>query len=87
MRNDAVAAGHLTDLRTWWDMCVILALNSVFFDSSKAFVILKEMYLPMGRVIFEDKRILFTTEGRQYLDAAIGATFFVKSYVSVKMKE
>ena len=86
--DDAAAAGHLTGLRSWWDMlCDIGPQFGYFVNSSKTFLIVKEMHLPMARAIFKDTGIQFTTEGRRYLGAAIGSAVFVKSYVSVKVKE
>ena len=86
--DDAAAAGHLTDLRTWWDIiCDIGPQFGYFVNSSKTFLIVKETHLPMTRSIFEDTGIQFTTEGRCYLGAAIGTSDFVKSYVSDKVKE
>ena len=56
--DDAVAAGHLTDLRTWWDMlCDIGPQFGYFVDSSKTFLIVKETHLPIGHAMFEDTRI------------------------------
>ena len=86
--DDAAAAGHLTGLRSWWDiLCDIGPQFGYFVNSSKTFLIVKEMHLPMARAIFKDTGIQFTTEGRRYLGAAIGSAVFVKSYVSVKVKE
>ena len=86
--DDAAAAGHLTDLHTWWDiLCDIGPQFGYFVNSSKTFLIVKETHLPMARSIFGDTGIQFTTEGRRYLGAAIGSSDFVKSYVSDKVKE
>ena len=86
--DDAAAAGHLTGLCSWWDvLCDIGPQFGYFVNSSKTFLIVKEMHLPMARAIFKDTGIQFTTEGRRYLGAAIGSAVFVKSYVSVKVKE
>ena len=44
--DDAAAAGHLTDLRTWWDMlCDIGPHFGYFVNSSKTFLIVKEAHL------------------------------------------
>ena len=89
--DDAAAAGHLTDLCTWWDILCDIGPQFGYFNLSiqlaKTFLIVKETHLLMARSIFEDTGIQFTTEGRRYLGAAIGSSDFVKSYVSDKVKE
>ena len=86
--DDAAAAGHLADLRSWWDMlCDIGPRFGYFVNSSKTFLIVKETHLPMARAIFEDTGIQFTTEGRRYLGAAIGSADFVQSFVNDKVKQ
>ena len=86
--DDAVAAGLLTDLRTWWDMlCDIGPQFGYFVNSSKTFLIVKETHLPMAHAIFENTGIQITTQGRRYLGAAIGSADFVQSFVNDKVKE
>ena len=80
--DDAAAAGHLADLRTWWDMlCDIGPQFGYFVNSSKKVLIVKEIHLPLARSIFGDTGIQFTTEGRWYLGAALGSSIFIRSQV------
>ena len=63
--DDAAAVGHLTDVCTWWDiLCDISPQFDHFINSSKTFLIMKEIHLLMACSIFEDTGIQFTTEGR-----------------------
>ena len=61
--DDVAAAGHLADLRTWWDMlCDIGPQFGYFVNSSKTFLIVKGIHLPLARSIFGDTGVQFTTE-------------------------
>ena len=51
------------------------------------FLIVKEEHLPLARDIFRDTGVQVTTEGRQYLGAALGSSEFIKSYVNGKVRE
>ena len=85
--DDAAAAGHLADLRTWWDMlCDIGPHFGYFVNSSKTFLIVKEAHLPLARDIFGDTGVQLTAEGRRYLGAALGSSDFIKSYVNHRVK-
>ena len=86
--DDVAAVGRLADLHAWWDkLCDIGPQFGYFVNSSKTFLIVKESHLSLARSIFGDTAIQFTTEGRQYLGAAIGSSDFTKSYVIGKVKE
>ena len=83
--DDAAAAGHLADLRTWWDMlCDIGPHFGYFVNSSKTFLIVKEAHLPLARDIFGDTGVQLTAEGRRY---SLGSSDFIKSYVNGKVKD
>ena len=66
--DDAAAVGQLADLRAWWDMlCDIGPQFGYFVNSSKTFLIVKELHLSLAHSIFGDTGVQFTTEGRRYL--------------------
>jgi len=54
----------------------------LFVNSSKTFLIVKEVHLAQACSTFSDTGIQITTKGRRYLGSAVGSPGFVKSYVS-----
>ena len=86
--DDAAAADHLATLRTWWDMLCDVGSNFGYFvNSSKRFLIVKEEHLLLAHDIFGDTDVQLTTEGRQYLGAALVSSKFIKTYVNGKVRE
>ena len=88
--DDAAAAGHLADLRTFWDMlCDTGPQFGYFVNSSKTFLIVKEIHLPLACSIFGNTGIQFTILRADgiCMGAALGSSVFIRSYVNDKVKE
>ena len=86
--DDAAAAGKLTSLRSWWDY--ITELGSPFgyhANASKTWLIVKKSVEAQARSLFSNTQINITSEGRPYLDAALGTQEYIRAYISEKVRK
>ena len=60
---------------------------SYFVNPSKTWLIVKDNHLSMAKELFSGTGVNITTEGKQYLGAALGTEAFVSAYVKEKVKE
>ena len=85
--DDAGAGGNLDGLRSWWDQLCCEGKNFGYYtNSSKSCLVVKEEKLAEARAIFDGSGISITSEGHNYLGAAIGIESFVKNYAADKVQ-
>ena len=86
--DDASAGGELQDLKSWWDRLSQLGPQYGYFPNpGKTWLIVKEQHHVTAQDAFGDTGISITTEGKQYLGAAIGSADFSEEFVKRKVEE
>ena len=86
--DDALAAGGLTKLRTWWDR--ISSFGPAFgyhANACKTWLVVKKLHLSKASVLFSDTEVQITTQGPPYLGAPLGSEAFTRKFILMKIKD
>ena len=80
--GNATAAGSPSSLFNWWQLLSSMGPKFGYFpNASKAVLIVKPEYFVIAQSVFANTNIHVTTQGQQYLDAALQTRSFAEGYV------
>ena len=86
--DDVTASVNLEAFRRWWDTLMQIAPNyGCYPQLMKSWLIVKENKLEGAVQVFGGTNIQTSTEGKQYLRAAIGTEENKKNYINDKIGE
>ena len=84
LADDVTGAGKFQDLRKWWDTVVEFGAKLGYYvNQKKSWIIVKDSEkLDVGKEVFSNTGIQFTTEGKRHLGASIGSIDFRTKYTN-----
>ena len=84
--DDLTGIGKIQELLKWWNVIIPNGPNIGYhFNQQKSWLVVKSEYFDEAKKLFQNYNIQITSDGRQYLRAAIGNTELVQSYVNEKL--
>lgn len=81
LADDSAAAGHLRELRRWWDtLKKVGELYGYWTNSSKTILLVKDSLLDLAEEIFQGTGVQITVKGVRYLGSAVGKAEFARLF-------